>query len=119
VQDLLGSTEELIIFLENARIHSSKLSKSCQDELNCRIEFIPPYTPTLAPIELVFGVVKKRMKSLMELQAINFSKNDGKVAIIKALNAISYETFNKIWVKLTKEARSSTIKTIKEFKIYE
>jgi transposase len=57
------------------------------------VHFIPPYTPTLAPIELVFGVIKKRIKSEKEKRAINFSKKKGKMCIIEAMNQISMSTF--------------------------
>ena len=44
--------------MDNASIHSSKKTSRAIAELGLRIELLPPYSPNLAPVELVFGITK-------------------------------------------------------------
>jgi transposase len=58
----IGSDEDSLIVLDNAKIHHSTDAKDFFDYTETPHLFLPPYSPDLNPIELVFGDLKRRVK---------------------------------------------------------
>lgn len=53
-----------VIVMDNARFHHSAAVKQwCRDH-NIRLEYLPPYSPQLNPIEEVFSMVKSRYRNV-------------------------------------------------------
>ena len=52
--------KEVVIIMDNARYHKTKGLKIPE---GIEIEFIPPYSPELNPVERVFQEIKKKMKN--------------------------------------------------------
>ena len=50
---------KVVIVLDNAKIHKTDDVKDAMKASKLKILFLPPYTPMLNPIELVFNVLKK------------------------------------------------------------
>jgi transposase len=48
-----------IIVMDNCRIHKSAELLACLQALGVTVLFLPPYSPDLDPIELVFGWIRK------------------------------------------------------------
>ena len=61
-----------IIILDNCPYHKSKEAIECFKTLRHKVYFLPPYSPSLSPIKLMFGWIKK-MKE--EKKEINWSKD--------------------------------------------
>jgi transposase len=58
---------EMTVIMDNARIHHSPGVIAAFAEEEIFLEYLPPYSPQLNPIENVFGVVKSRYRFLRTL----------------------------------------------------
>jgi transposase len=58
----LGNGEPPIIICDHALIHRSELVKDFLEELQGFILYLPPYSPQLNPIDLIFSKWKCEMK---------------------------------------------------------
>jgi transposase len=54
-----------IVVLDNASIHHSEEIVNLIKSTGAEIVYLPPYSPDLNPIELMFGAYKKRMKRVL------------------------------------------------------
>nr|XP_004206232.2 uncharacterized protein LOC101241339 [Hydra vulgaris] len=61
---LVLSDRRYVVLMDNARFHHSSIVESAFRESNCTIQFLPPYSPQLNPIEKFFGVVKNLFKGI-------------------------------------------------------
>ena len=50
---------KVVLLLDNAKIHKTDDVKNAMKVSKLKILFLPPYSPMLNPIELVFNVMKK------------------------------------------------------------
>ena len=58
-----------VLIMDNARIHHNSELINIVQELGGKVEFLPPYSPDLNPIERSFSVIKawiKRHRRFME-----------------------------------------------------
>ena len=55
----------IVIFLDNVRAHKTDLVKHIAKILNIYLLYIPEYSPDLAPVELVFKILKDSLKNNM------------------------------------------------------
>ena len=63
---VLDRTEdELKIILDNATIHVATKTKRAAFYLELEVHWLPQYSPELAPVELVFGMAKRRLASIL------------------------------------------------------
>ena len=53
----------IVIFLDNALAHKTDFVKNVAEFLNIYLLYIPKYSPDLAPVELVFMIIKNALKS--------------------------------------------------------
>ena len=51
-----------VIILDNAKIHHNEDLIDYLQAFGIRVEFLPPYSPDLNPIELAFSVLKNYLK---------------------------------------------------------
>lgn len=56
-----ASNITLVIILDNAAIHRSKFVREYCEQNNILLVHLPPYSPDLNPIEMVWRVLKKRI----------------------------------------------------------
>jgi transposase len=80
------------IHLDNARIHLSKETKKMVSHKNLKCTFLSPYSPECAAVELVFGVIKHKLRSKASISKINFSKECGMLQIVEALSEVRAKT---------------------------
>ena len=66
------------ILLDNTSIHLSKFSKHVIKRLGLRMVFLPQYSPQLAPVEIVFGMLKIKLSMKRKQKAIRFGSISGK-----------------------------------------
>ena len=114
------SSTSIKVMLDNASIHLTNEVKRISKHLSFGLQYLPPYCPHLAPIELIFGVVKRRISNQKNKNLIDFSKLSGKKAIVNSLEHISTEICMNFWRKFIKEAKASIMSardTIKEQRI--
>lgn len=51
-----------VLVLDNASIHKGGKIESLVKRAKCRVLYLPPYSPDMNPIELIWGVVKRRVR---------------------------------------------------------
>ena len=59
--DLKFNLDQTIIFLDNWKIHKSIQTVEFLSKLNAKVMYVPPYTPEMCPIELIFHLLKTRL----------------------------------------------------------
>ena len=55
-----------VIIMDNAKIHHNNDAVNIIQELGGKVEFLPPYSSDLNPIETLFSVIKAWMKRYRE-----------------------------------------------------
>lgn len=53
-----------VVILDNLSSHKSERARKLIESRGARMEFLPPYSPDLNPIEMVFSKVKQHLRSL-------------------------------------------------------
>lgn len=53
----------IVVFLDNALAHKTDFVKIVAKFLNIYLLYIPKYSPDLAPVELIFRILKNEFKS--------------------------------------------------------
>ena len=93
------------ILLDNASIHLSEFTKRITKMLRVRMMFLPQYSPQLAPVELVFGMLKRKISSKRRQKPINFSSIKGKKEISYTLNDFWQAKAKRLWLVFVNEAK--------------
>jgi len=55
-----------VVIMDNAAFHKSQETKQLIEAAGCRVFFLPPYSPDLNPIELVWANLKKKVQGILE-----------------------------------------------------
>ena len=99
-----------IVVLDNAPIHSSKLSKRILKNLYYEVRFFAPYWPEVAPVELAFKKIKSKLRSLGGTAVINFDNEKGIAKIFQLLQTIELASTVQDWINTVKVSKESIIK---------
>ena len=97
-----AETNDVVYTLDNARYHVSSKTKKAAEQLEMKLMLLPPYSPSLAPTELIFGVSKRKLASQRKLKVFNFNKSSGKMEIIKLFKMIDQSFERRIWIQFLK-----------------
>ena len=100
------------LMVDNASIHVSKESKRIWNYLNFEIHALPPYSPNLSPVEMIFGISKRKIAFVPSSTKINFSSSRGRMTIINSFNTLSKRVIVGLWRELVKQAKICIMKTI-------
>lgn len=63
-KDNQDKTKRHLLILDNASIHKNGDIKKLAKDFNCRIIYLPAYSPDLNPIEKACSVLKSKVKSI-------------------------------------------------------
>ena len=99
---------ELWVMLDNAAIHWTEVTRRTAAYYNFQMNYLPPYWPHLAPVEVVFGIAKRNLINLKTGVQVNFSKATGKKIIADSFNAIKPSTMSELWTRFIGEAKATT-----------
>ena len=97
--DLEVYPERILLLMDNSPIHTSKISLEYMNACGCRIMFLPPYSPQFAPIELLFGTLKRRLLTYSKNQVIKLNREEGYSNIRECLWTISKEEILSFWIR--------------------
>ena len=89
--------EDILLTLDNASCHCSLVVKERLKQLGFNVEYLPPYTPTLAPVETLFKVIKSKIRASNEYLDVGFSKETGINFIYKVLKELDVIKLSTIW----------------------
>lgn len=59
--------ETAVVIMDNARFHHSAVVRQWFRDKDLTLEFLPPYSPQLNPIEEVFSMIKARYRSVTQV----------------------------------------------------
>ena len=83
------------IVVNNAFIHTSKLTKAIYKNIEVRLRFMPPYWPEVAPVEQMFKMLKAKIRAANVTREINFWSITAMKTIAKGLTELSEETWRR------------------------
>ena len=104
------------VMLDNTSIHLTSGTMKIAQYLKMELNYLPPYWPHLAPIELIFGALKKRITSIKIGEAIDFAKPSGKRFIIECLSQNGRDKWKNLWIHFIKEAKRIIIEVTEKEK---
>ena len=81
--------------LDNAPIHQSKETQAIFRQISLPTLFLPPYSPTLAPVELFFRYLKSKIRSLKSKNKTVYGTKSGDNTIFNAWWEIYQRTAQK------------------------
>ena len=99
------SSFEWELLLDNASIHLSAVTKHITKKLGLRMRFLPQYSPKLAPVELVFGMLKSKLRAKKSRQVVKYSMMNGRKEICNALSEFSKIKASRLWTIFIFEAK--------------
>ena len=102
----------LTVIMDNARTHSSRLTKKVIEGLEFKIRFLTPYCPEVAPVERVFGLIKSKLRFIGGTQSINFDKQEGIELIFELIISIREDSWKQTWIGVIREGRRSIVSTM-------
>ena len=100
-----------VIILDNAPYHWSKSTINRMSSLHLNIEFLPPYSPMLAPVEGLFKLIKSKIRSWGTAKGVNFSSKEGTKLILSAWNDIKNYSKMNLWINMIEIATNLIIKS--------
>ena len=106
---LKNKHKDVIVWCDNASVHSSDSTKKLFDYLNLNIFYLPPYCPHLAPVELLFKIIKTKIRSKFSEIEVNFEKDSGKQLIYNSMNDVTPFHIKQLWKWFVKEAKKLII----------
>ena len=93
-----------MLTLDNASTHCSEETKLHLKNLKLSVIYLPPYSPTLAPVELLFKILKTKIRSSDQYETTKFSKESGVNLIFNSLSTIKREQLIHFWEELIANA---------------
>ena len=90
---------EWIVVLDNAKIHHSNITLKTMKALGFTIMFLPAYSPSLAPVELFFRMIKSEMRKTMHKKQIWFNESKDRIEIYNAALNWRITWIRKMWIE--------------------
>ena len=106
---------QTVFILDNASYHRSAQTVEWLRYYQICVEFLPPYCPTLAPVETLFKYIKSGVRKIAAENSINFNKKSGIDIIKSSCSRITDKAWQEAWISFVKEAGNS-IKIINDVK---
>ena len=91
--------EPIIVTLDNALLHLTNNTKRAAEILKMKLFFLSPYSPSLAPVEWVFGMSKRILSTERSEGAIIFGTKNGKLKVADSLKKINPDIGRRHWLK--------------------
>ena len=88
---------EIIVILDNCSIHRSRVTKEALKETKIKFWYLPQYSPSLAPVELVFAQLKKFIRNKEGQSIIRWNSIDGQTLLTLGLSSIESSTIVGWW----------------------
>ena len=65
-----GRRRPILVVIDNARIHTAKVTKATARDLNIFLVFLPPYSPDLQPIEFGWKDLKRELAARLDFDGM-------------------------------------------------
>lgn len=83
-------------------IHRSEESMGIIKKLNFGAHFIPPYTPELQCVEIVFKKIKSEIRAKYAHKLLKFDGSSGKIAIASSIGVFEPNDLMRCWNSVLK-----------------
>ena len=85
LQPFNGVNARSVVILDNASIHHTSSVVDTIQSTGALVQFLPPYSPDLNPIEMTFA----KVKSVLKMNETNWKDHDVETVLIVALNTVT------------------------------
>ena len=106
----MRAISEWIVMLDNASIHCSKITMKTIEKIKFNWMYLPPYSPMLAPVELLFRAIKNKMRTILHQQEIWFNVPSDRIYIFDTTKNIDQEWVKSLWKQFAKNAKASILR---------
>ena len=73
------------------------------------MRLLPQYSPNLAPVEIVFGMLKSKLRAKKAKRIIKFSLSTGRKEIYDALAEFTKAKVFRLWLVFIHEAKKAIL----------
>ena len=91
---------DVVIILGNSSVHKVKGVKLKLSKMKVKVIFLTPYSLQLDPIEMYFGLLKRRLYQNTQYKSHNINIKENISIILKALKGIMSEVIIKLFNNL-------------------
>ena len=98
---LMKDDRNIVLILDNWSIHRSKETRIKMKQSRKKIWFIPPYSPSLAPVELAFAQLKRYVKTQHWIKSLSWNSTNGQALIEKGLALMKNSDIVGFWKHTT------------------
>lgn len=95
--DLDYKLSDVVVLLDNSKIYHSKKTMKLLQDWGAKIMFIPPYSPSLAPVELIFNTMKRRLTKQCKDRLIKMNKAEGVRELKETLSTFTRAEIVRCW----------------------
>ena len=90
------------LWVDNATVHSAWMTKTFAYLRGIKLNFLPPYSPNLTPVEMIFGVMKRYLITQRNRRIVNFNRPSGRKLIKLSMSKLDIELVHKLWERFIK-----------------
>ena len=101
-----GILSKTLIIMDNCPYQKSNLIQSLMRDWEVSWIYLPPFSPELAPIELLFRSFKAKLRAHPCDDKVNISSQKGFEAVYKALKSIRQKEIMNYWAQLFDQIKS-------------
>ena len=116
VFDLHFQTKDIVLMMDNSSIHKTKEITKFLNKTGWIVTFIPPYTPSFAPVELIFNIFKKSLWKQNKNISVDLWRAEGERTIIKALNVIDKNHIKDSFIHWFREINQTILSFMKHIR---
>ena len=110
--DLEADLNNVVLMMDNWSIHKTKPIIDYLDGTGWITVYIPAYTPSFSPVELIFHTIKSYLWKQSRDFFINLEGIEGERSIREALSTLSKDQIKKSFVHSFSEIHSSLLSTL-------
>ena len=78
-----NETRPILVVVDNATIHRSKLTRAVARDLDIFFVFLPPYSPDLNPIEFGWKDLKRELAAKLDFDAMNRRERTDRITALR------------------------------------
>ena len=93
----------ILLLLDNCPLHRSKIALNSLNGSGIHVIFLPAYSPQLAPIELIFGIIKRRFLDNSKGSNIKLGDANSHNLLWRTLNTLSKRNIRSCFKWFLKE----------------
>ena len=101
------SINQTVFIMDNVPYQKTKWVKEVLLEWKANAIYIPPYSPELAPVELLFRSLKAKMKKVKWIKSVSIISQKGIDIVWKTLKSIKSRQILGFWTNFYREIKSN------------